>query len=58
MRRLCALALVLGVVVGCVSPDEIKNWKGEALKDWNGDRMKMTGESETPYSPRASTGMR
>jgi len=57
MKALWVLVALLALVAGCVGLDG-ENWATEAMRDWNGDRMKMSGESINPYSPKAGDGSR
>jgi hypothetical protein len=48
MKRICALAFfVTMLVVGCTG--DRSGWK-DAMDDWNGNNMRMQGESQSPYS--------
>jgi hypothetical protein len=57
MRPLCVLVFVLSFLSGCMTPEENQGWMREAMKDWTGERMMLTGETTTPYSPKPA-GMR
>src|SRR5271165_4930222 len=50
MKRLGLLGIALLLLAGCAGPNQ-PDWMQDAMKDWNGDRMKMEGETVGPYSP-------
>ena len=55
MKSLWGLCALLFLVAGCVNPDTAPPWAREAIKDMNGDRMKMSGEQYSPYSAQAGS---
>ena len=55
MRMIWGLCALLALVAGSISPDQVPPWMREAIKDANGDRMKMSGEQYSPYSAQAGS---
>jgi hypothetical protein len=53
LKTLWGLCALLALVSGCMVPQGAPDWYREAVKDANGDRMKMSGEQVSPYSSGA-----
>jgi hypothetical protein len=52
MMRLCVLAFALMFGLGCLTPEDKKQWQ-EALKDARGDNMEMRGFGDSSRSRTA-----
>jgi hypothetical protein len=52
MKRLCLLAFALMLGLGCVTPEDKKQWQ-EVFKDARGDNMQMRGFGDSARSRTA-----